>query len=85
MCGEVFEGAASIVFPKTHNLPALLALVLPIEPSWNTLRVALTILDDYSVEFRYPGKYATKEDAEEAQRFCRMVREVARRSLGLPV
>ena len=76
---------ANIAFPKTHNLPALLALVLPVEPSWNILNTALTKLDDYDVEFRYPGSDATAADAQTALQFCRNVREVARRSLGLPV
>jgi hypothetical protein len=57
---------ANIAFPKTHNLPALLALVLPVEPSWNVLTAALTKLDDYGVEFRYPGHNATSLDAQTA-------------------
>lgn len=88
-CAEKYLKAqiqeANVAFPKTHNLAALLALVLPAHPTWSTVRVALTRLDDYGVEFRYPGKDATKADAEEAQRLCRMVREVARRGLGLPL
>ena len=76
---------ANIAFPKTHNLPALLTLVLPVEPSWNILSVALIKLDDYGVEFRYPGNNAAAADAQAALQFCRNVREVARRSLGLPV
>ena len=74
---------ANVTFPKTHNLPALLALILPIEPSWSVLQMALTKLDDYSVEFRYPGRDADAMDAQEAQQFCRIVREVARHHFGL--
>jgi len=88
-CAEKYLKArlqeANIAFPKTHNLPALLALTLPVEPSWNVLQVALTKLDDYSVEFRYPGHDANATDAQDAQQFCRTVREVARRSFGLPI
>ena len=88
-CAEKYLKArlqeANLAFPKTHNLPALLALILPIEPSWNVLQVALTKLDDYSVEFRYPGRDASALDAQDAQQFCRTVREVARRSFGLPI
>jgi HEPN domain-containing protein len=76
---------ANTAFPKTHNLPALLTLVLPVEPSWNILGMALTKLDDYGVEFRYPGKNATAADAQAALQFCRNVREVARKSFGLPL
>jgi HEPN domain-containing protein len=75
---------ANIAFPKTHNLPALLTLVLSVEPSWNVLSTALTKLDDYGVEFRYPGNNATAADAQTALLFCRNVREVARKSFGLP-
>ena len=88
-CAEKYLKArlqeADVAFPKTHNLPALLALILPVEPSWNVLQVPLTKLDDYGVEFRYPGRDASAGDAQEAQRFCHIVREAARRSLGLPV
>ena len=75
----------NVAFPKTHNLPALLALILPIEASWNVLRVALTKLDDYGVEFRYPGHDANAVDAQDAQQYCKAVREVARRGFGLPI
>ncbi len=88
-CAEKYLKArlqeANLVFPKTHNLPALLALVLPVEASWNVLRVALTKLDDYSVEFRYPGRDAVAADAQDALLLCRQVREAARRSFGLPL
>ena len=74
-CAEKYLKArlvdAGVAFPKTHNLPALLALVLPMEASWNVLRVALTKLDDYSVEFRYPGRDAVAADAQDALLLCR--------------
>lgn len=76
---------AGLDIPKTHNLPALLALVLPVEPAWSILSVALIKLDDYGVEFRYPGSNATAPDAQEALQFCRTIHEVARRSFGLPL
>lgn len=76
---------ASIPVPKTHNLPALLALVLPVDPSWSILSAALLKPDDYGTDFRYPGHDAAKNDAQEAFQFCRTVREVALRSLGLPL
>lgn len=88
-CAEKYLKArlqeANLAFPKTHNLLALLALALPIEPSWNVLQAALTKLDDYSVEFRSPSRDATAMDAQDAQQFYRVVPEVARRSFGLPI
>ena len=88
-CAEKYLKArlqeANLAFPKTHNLPVLLALVLPVEAFWNILKAALTKLDDYSVEFRYPGRDAVAADAQDALLLCRQVREAARRSFGLPV
>lgn len=46
---------ANIRSPKTHDLDKLLSLLLPVEPSWVTLRPTLLRLNDYAVEFRYPG------------------------------
>ncbi len=88
-CAEKYLKAylqeANVTFPKTHNLPALLALILPMEPSWSVLQMALTKLDDYSVEFRYPGRDADAMDAQEAMKLCRIVREAARHHFGLPL
>ena len=88
-CAEKYLKAklqeASIAVPKTHNLPALLGLIVPMDAIWAILRPALLKLDDYGTDFRYPGNDASKADALEAYRFCRTVREVARRSFGLPV
>ncbi|MGI4789162.1 MAG: HEPN domain-containing protein [Janthinobacterium lividum] len=88
-CAEKYLKArlqeANLVFPKTHNLPVLLVLVLPVEASWNVLRTALIKLDDYSVEFRYPGRDAIAADAQDALLLCSQVREAARRSFGLPL
>jgi predicted nucleotidyltransferase len=38
-----------------------------------------------SVDCRYPGVNATKADAKQALRDCRLVRKAARLSLGLPI
>jgi len=50
-CAEKYLKArlqeANLAFPKTHNLPALLALVIPTDSAWSMLQVALTKLDDY--------------------------------------
>ena len=44
---------ADVRFGKTHNLIALLKLVLPIEPDWDDLRKALQVLTEFAVEVRY--------------------------------
>jgi len=72
-----------VVFPKTHDLNVLLDLLLPSYPLWAALRPALLQIKDYAVDFRYPGETADRDEAREAMRFCRGVRETIRRSLGL--
>lgn len=88
-CAEKYIKArlqeASTPFPRTHSLPALLQLVLPVEPLWTTLSPALNNLNVYGVNFRYPGANACKADARQALKDCRAVRKAARFSLGLPV
>jgi HEPN domain-containing protein len=65
-------------FPKTHDLSAILNLVLPLEPSWEALRDDLERLTDLGVEVRYPGTTADVEDANEAMRTARHVRQMVR-------
>lgn len=74
---------ASIASAKTHDLGRLLALLLPVEPSWTTLRPPLKRLTDYAVDFRYPGQNATKQEANRAIADCKLVRKAARSALGL--
>jgi hypothetical protein len=42
-------------------------------------------LNSYAVDFRYPGKSATKAIAKQAIKDCREVRRVARTVFGLPL
>jgi len=73
----------SIAFGKTHNLVALLNLLLSVEPTWSTLEQNLRTLTEYAVDFRYPGAYATKQNAGDAIAICCDVRQRVRVSLGL--
>jgi len=68
-------------FPKTHDLSAILNLVLPLEPSWESLREDLERLTDLGVEVRYPGTTADLEDTEEAMRTAQHVRRIVRTAL----
>jgi HEPN domain-containing protein len=68
-------------FPKTHDLSAILNLVLPLEPSWESLREDLEHLTDLGVEVRYPGTTADLEDANEAMRTAQHVRQIVRTAL----
>ena len=74
---------ANIRSPKTHDLDKLLSLLLPVEPSWVALRPTLLRLNDYAVEFRYPGHEATAKDVKSAREDARAVRKDVRSSLGV--
>ena len=75
----VFKG---IDFPKTHNIPEVLALI----PA--SVRPVLSAeeqeqLTDYATVLRYPGDWEpiTREDAEAAVEVARRVREAVRKHL----
>jgi len=72
-----------IAFPKTHDLSTLLALLLPIEPSWAKLRTDLQELTSFAIGYRYPGLIADKKVARKALADCKRIRTACRRSLGL--
>ena len=76
---------ADIAFPKTHNLPHLLTLLLPIQPNWQALEADLLRLKAFGVSIVYPGKDADNADAWAALAYCRSVREAMRRSLELAI
>ena len=88
-CAEQYLKArlqeASQSFPKTHDLPYLLSLTLPLEPTWQPLEPSLLWLNDFGLDILYPGRWASKADAQKAIKLCREVRETIRLSLGLPV
>ena len=75
---------AGLTAPRTHDLVALLQLILPAEPLWAAFAHDLRRLNDYAVKFRYPGHIATRTDARQALKACRSVRSDVRLSLGLP-
>ena len=68
--------------PKTHDLSALLDLVLPLEPLWEVFRPQLEILTSYAVVFRYPGESATRERAKAAVANAKAIRQRVRPAFG---
>jgi len=76
---------AGVAFPKTHDLAVLLKLLLPLEPLWSVFLPQAQLLEDYAVDFRYPGDTATLDEARQALRNCKSIRHEVRSSLGLPV
>lgn len=87
-CAEKYLKArlkeAGIPFSRTHDLAQLLKLVVSVESSWVVLQQSTDQLNIYSVDFRYPGKSATKADAKQAIKDRREVRKVIRTAFGLP-
>ena len=75
---------ANINILKSHDLIGLLGLILPTIPDWQNWRTDFEIISPYAVEFRYPGKSATAQNAEHAVKTCKIVRYEVRRSLKLP-
>jgi len=88
-CAEKYLKArlveAGIVFTKTHDLINLLSLALQVESTWASLQPELDALNKYAVEYRYPGRSATKAGAKDAVADCRKIRGFVRAALGLPV
>jgi HEPN domain-containing protein len=86
-CAEKYLKArlqqADVSFGKTHDLIALLNLVLSLEASWEDLRADLQALTVFAVAYRYPGESADKATARESVLRCRKIRHAVRQSLGL--
>ena len=86
-CAEKYLKArlteASIVFPKTHDIPDLLQMVLPVEPTWFVLIPEAKTLNRWSVQPRYPGNSPAPAEAREAVKAARKFRAAGRKAFGL--
>jgi HEPN domain-containing protein len=80
---KAFLQEAGITFPKTHDLAALLASTLSIEPTWSSMTADLNTLSAFAVEYRYPGESADLDEARESFQKCDNVRQVIRLALHL--
>jgi len=74
--------AANTAFGRTHNLPALLDLVVTGREGLEPFRPLLARLGEYAVHIRYPGEKADRESSKRAYAICRDFRERARAILG---
>ncbi|MEI6168941.1 MAG: HEPN domain-containing protein [bacterium] len=74
---------ADIAIVKTHNLIHLLDLVIAVEPTWDAFRPDLGVLNQFAVAFRYPGESAQKENAAQAIKICKSLRDEVRAALGV--
>ncbi len=71
--------------PRTHDLIELLSLCPPLEAISPVLEENLKSLNGYAVSARYPGQNTNKEDAIQAVHQAKVVRQLLRAKLGLPV
>ena len=69
-----------LAIAKTHDLDLLLPQLLPHHPALKSLRRGATFLSNFAVGTRYPGKSASKRQAEAAARWSGKTRNVARAS-----
>ena len=76
--------AANIPHPRSHDLLVLLGLIVLTIPNWQAWKSDFLIIAPYTVEFRYPGKSATTENAKHAVQVCTEVRQAIRSELKLP-
>lgn len=86
-CAEKYLNAVlqeqAIPFGRTHNLIALLDLLLSHDGDWADARRHLEVLTVYAVSVRYPGESVGRSSAREAVQHATVVRSRARRSLAL--
>ena len=69
--------------PKIHNLLELMLLCEELDNSFEMLRADLVMMERYSVQVRYPGSFAVKEDARSAYVAAGTTRKFIRQKLGL--
>lgn len=86
-CAEKYLNARIIeeVLPvtRTHDLEILLNQLLPFETRLTELLQSVRILSAMAVEVRYPGMATDEDDAAEALRSSKKIREAIRTTLRL--
>ncbi len=70
-------------FPKTHDLRQLEDLLFSAAADVRLIDEQLQLLNPYGIDIRYPGRQATLEEAKEAVKAMKQVRQFARAKLGL--
>jgi hypothetical protein len=70
-------------FPRTHDLEVLAKLCLPSLAELGALLDELRFLTSFAVEIRYPGTFASRQDAERCWQSALRVRVLLRKHLGM--
>ena len=76
---KAFLVTQAIEPPRVHNLVVLLGLCMEQDATFELLRPSLILLNSYAVDIRYPGDFATKEEAQQAVAAVKHVREFVKR------
>jgi HEPN domain-containing protein len=74
---------SGLAVPRTHNLVALLALLVLHHSSLRRFRRGLDFLTRFAVDTRYPGDSASKRQAKAAWRWAGEVRQECSGVLGI--
>ncbi len=72
-----------IAFPRTHDLIKLVDLCNTHDGMFAVLQRDLNLLNDYSVDIRYPSETADQDEAREAVKAMDRTRKFIRKKLGL--
>jgi HEPN domain-containing protein len=74
-----------VKFPRTHDLLELHKLCSSIDPGFELIIDLLDYLNPYSIVYRYPGEEVDVEEARQAVKIIKQVRQFVRGVLGLPL
>jgi HEPN domain-containing protein len=72
-----------VVPPRSHDLELLSRFLGPVCPGWSWPANELRFLTRASVDFRYPGDTADRDEARDALQIAASMREKLRLLLGL--
>ena len=75
---KAFLQMHEIQFRKIHDLSALMELCLPVFPELELEKELLAYLNQFAVNYRYPGEFATKEQVKTAVKSMKRLRAIFR-------
>ncbi len=75
---------ANLKFIATEDLTVFLAQAARVEPSLASLQAQAEFLNQFDLHYCYPGHDATKAQAKQAIKDCRVMRNAIRTAFGLP-
>ena len=75
---------ANLRIPRTHDLNALLVLIVPTHPQWRAWQSDFEKFKPHAVDVRYGDYSADEADVAHAVRVCTEVRRAIRAALQLP-